>query len=1303
MIYQILIILTTLLIYTNSISCNVGNYQEFADAIQGNSCTEIILLNSINGLNNTLILGSDKIVNSSNFYIVENLTLIGSYKLIIENIDLRNSKINLSEFVMIQNRFDIYNNLFKLITVIKEAYIVFEGVGFNSWSRRINISCDQLYIRGNLTINGQGIGSTDRRFRAENTLIACNYVDIQNLTILYQNLTIYSNILNLSDIIVNAHHGGYFIIHSNFTKIKGLNSNRSNITILSDQLIMQEIGDEYESTIHISAREMIADNIKSINFGYSTIGSIIFNISKLLNITDIIIENQSYFKIILLNASSNINKFTLKGRTFAGNGRIIELQNSEVNLTDFEISANIEPPANTTLFNLTNSNLSIRNINIKNLTVPMLYSSFSTLLFFQSNNSSIDIRNMYINYSSIMGGSYNRLGMIQFNGQEGLLYVQNISINQRRFDSNFIYTEGEKLKIWLNDLNATEAGNMLIQARNFINSSIIISNTTIKNSDFGLINISRSPIDPKIEMHEIILENLYYDNEVQNILWGAYNPLIIIYNPIPSFKSKIVNITLLNLSLYNISRTLIRGGDVDVINLNISKLDIQGKLSGPLLNISYIENLELSYSNISTSSNLNFMHVGICGNLSKNTSCKVYNNSFDFSNPDFDGYFIVLDNIYNTNRNNSIIIYNNYIKARYLLRITGSNNDIGRMLFYNNIINLSSGFMSGFYNTPIIFFNTTKTYNKSIIGTDYIGGNYWAMWNGSGYSETCIDTDGDFICNPIRLPPANEWIDNYPLTLNQDLNPPSIDEYISNYEVILINYTEHYINYSINVSDDFRLKNLSITLLKNNSVIQTIYSNSSLNITSISINGTLSLLPGIYILRISAYDAVNRSTNLLIPIRIFYINTTAQIPMGNFSSNVSNNDYWIDLRLDSAISWNVTLVVDGVSVNSSVGSGSSNVSLGYTHPVSRNSTYRFKVNYSVGGSSVVAVYGPYNVWIDLIPPTLNISWPRPGESYTEGIRTFEFYVEDDFAQVLTCSYLFTGPNIYNNTVQVQNGSTYSINLEFSRGNYYINVECSDGVNSVVESYQFNIRRSGGNEQPPQDESPPQQQETPPTDQQNQSSTDQNVTTGTIETDSNTTITNIDLNTSTEITPDSNTSDQEQPTPSSIIIQDQSNRGRTTVETEQSSETNQQIVIIPDMEGSDRNINLERSDAETDSNNQQVQSNTELKEDSTDRNNLMNVNRVINSVAVILTSPQSLAGLLGVGVSIILLMLRTVKLTIVRGERNMILLKNLFNKPVKGVTVRILDKEFQSDENGMVVTDLPVDNAEIKGMWIIVRK
>ncbi|MEM4159507.1 MAG: hypothetical protein QXO13_02675, partial [Candidatus Anstonellales archaeon] len=181
-------------------------------------------------------------------------------------------------------------------------------------------------------------------------------------------------------------------------------------------------------------------------------------------------------------------------------------------------------------------------------------------------------------------------------------------------------------------------------------------------------------------------------------------------------------------------------------------------------------------------------------------------------------------------------------------------------------------------------------------------------------------------------------------------------------------------------------------------------------------------------------------------------------------------------------------------------------------------------------------------------------------------------------------------------------------------------------------------------------------------------------------------------------------DQEQSIPSSIFIQDQSNRDRTTIETEQSSVTNQQVVVISDMEGSGRTINLERSDAETDSNSndQQIQSDTELKDGSTDKNNLMNVNRVINSVVIILTSPQSIVGLLGVGVSIIFIILRMVKLTILRGEKNIILLKNIFNKPVKGVKVRILDKEFQSDENGMVVTDLPVDNVGVKGLWIVIK-
>ncbi|MEM0455882.1 MAG: hypothetical protein QXI75_01100, partial [Candidatus Anstonellales archaeon] len=129
-----------------------------------------------------------------------------------------------------------------------------------------------------------------------------------------------------------------------------------------------------------------------------------------------------------------------------------------------------------------------------------------------------------------------------------------------------------------------------------------------------------------------------------------------------------------------------------------------------------------------------------------------------------------------------------------------------------------------------------------------------------------------------------------------------------------------------------------------------------LNNTSSGItNGTYSYLfqnlgPGVYSVRVVVYDLMNNSDSDSVTFVVYGVpgdsdrdsgtnGNSSYSVRGNFSSNVSNNDYWIDLRVDSAISWNVTLVVDGNDVNSSVGSGSSNVSLGYTHPVSRNSTY----------------------------------------------------------------------------------------------------------------------------------------------------------------------------------------------------------------------------------------------------------------------------------------------------------------------------------------------------------------------------
>ncbi|MEM1877144.1 MAG: hypothetical protein QXH21_10225, partial [Ignisphaera sp.] len=359
--------------------------------------------------------------------------------------------------------------------------------------------------------------------------------------------------------------------------------------------------------------------------------------------------------------------------------------------------------------------------------------------------------------------------------------------------------------------------------------------------------------------------------------------------------------------------------------------------------------------------------------------------------------------------------------------------------------------------------------------------------------------------------------------------------------------------------------------------------------------------------------------------------------------------------------WNVTLVVDGNDVNSSVGSGSSNVSLGYTHPASRNSTYRFRVNYSVGGSSVVVVYGPYNAWIDLIPPTLNISWPRPGESYTEGIRTFEFYVEDDFAQVLTCSYLFTGPNTYNNTVQIQNGSTYSINLEFSRGSYELIISCTDGINNVSETILFSIRRSGGEEQIlPED----QQEQQPIIQEEHQQDSRDSASAR-----------------SSSIS----TSDQEEQREILDIrdISEQLEQKEIVLDS-----TDIQPRIVEEVREPEPAHQIEQED--------QPELTTTTTEDERIRGNLMY--QILNIIL-----PQQLPLLFTLSLLSLLAYLRVLKMRVIMlNDRTIITFRSITNRPVRNVSVRIFDQIYRSDENGQIIINIPTEDVVVQGFWIVLK-
>ena len=97
---------------------------------------------------------------------------------------------------------------------------------------------------------------------------------------------------------------------------------------------------------------------------------------------------------------------------------------------------------------------------------------------------------------------------------------------------------------------------------------------------------------------------------------------------------------------------------------------------------------------------------------------------------------------------------------------TGSDNNIIYNNFFNNTVNLIS--ILGSDN----FYNTTLTAGTNIKNGIYSGGNYWAFPNGTGYSETCTDSDGNNICdNPMNVTDGTECvgcsgvnIDELPLT-----------------------------------------------------------------------------------------------------------------------------------------------------------------------------------------------------------------------------------------------------------------------------------------------------------------------------------------------------------------------------------------------------------------------------------------------------------------------------------------------------------------------------------------------------------
>jgi len=194
----------------------------------------------------------------------------------------------------------------------------------------------------------------------------------------------------------------------------------------------------------------------------------------------------------------------------------------------------------------------------------------------------------------------------------------------------------------------------------------------------------------------------------------------------------------------------------------------------------------ITLSNITANSNIDGIHLynsyfNILSDITSNSNSGSgifldSSNSNTLSNITANSnYFGIF--LYNSNSNTLSNITSNSNERGIYLRESNSNIIKGSMfqnnyygiylynssmnLIYDNLFNSTSDNVY-FGTSGANYWNTTLTSGTNIVGGPYIGGNYWGKPDGTGFSDTCSDSDNDGICDSSYTL-ATDNIDYLPL------------------------------------------------------------------------------------------------------------------------------------------------------------------------------------------------------------------------------------------------------------------------------------------------------------------------------------------------------------------------------------------------------------------------------------------------------------------------------------------------------------------------------------------------------------
>ncbi|RLI85400.1 MAG: hypothetical protein DRP01_06270, partial [Archaeoglobales archaeon] len=226
------------------------------------------------------------------------------------------------------------------------------------------------------------------------------------------------------------------------------------------------------------------------------------------------------------------------------------------------------------------------------------------------------------------------------------------------------------------------------------------------------------------------------DTFVEHLIVFNASTAILAYNS----TSLLTNITLNNCTAYNSTNGTVF---IEVIN---SKINSSTSFNNSGYGIALIESHNNTLTNVTVEKNNNGMYLFKSNSNVLNGSYVRYNN-----------YSIFL-NVSQTNIiTNFTIIYNNYGVYFHSLQEPSTNN-----IIYNNLFNNTNNvYFSGAIHSNR--WNVTKQPGTNIIGGSYLAGNFWAKPDGTGFSQTCSDSDADGICDDAYILAVNNT-DYLPLT-----------------------------------------------------------------------------------------------------------------------------------------------------------------------------------------------------------------------------------------------------------------------------------------------------------------------------------------------------------------------------------------------------------------------------------------------------------------------------------------------------------------------------------------------------------